>query len=319
MQGRQEWEFEMRKTVLVSGVAGFIGAAVARALLSEGYRVIGLDDLSSGREDNIPEGVDFVEADLTRPKLEKLIPGPVEKIFHLAGQSSGEISFEDPRSDLEKNTISTLNLIHLGINKNTERMIYASSMSVYGEISTRRASEKMELEPISCYGVSKLSSEQYLQIFSAQLPFVSLRMFNVYGPGQDLKNLKQGMVSIYLAQALDSGHIIVRGSQDRFRDFINIRDVVEIWLLASTSPHAIGQAINAGTGEKTSVAELISKIVLQIPSTTVAFEGSTPGDQTGIVADTTKLNRILGKSSFVGLDEGISEFAQWAKSLVAGQ
>lgn len=312
-----ERSFRVQQRVLVSGVAGFIGAAIARALLLKGYSVVGIDDLSTGRREQIPAGIEFVEANMVDPNLEKLIPGPIDKIFHLGGQSSGEISFEDPKSDLEKNTVSTLNLIHLGIKKKAERLVYASSMSVYGENGPDRALEDMNLNPISCYGVSKATSEQYLRIFSPQLPFVSLRMFNVYGPGQDIENLKQGMVSIYIAQALTSQHIVVKGSRDRFRDFINIRDVVEVWLLAGSSPTALGHTFNVGTGVKTTVGELLNKIVLELPSTTVSLESSTPGDQTGIVADTTKLRMLLGKSSFVKLDDGLSEFIQWAGDKVS--
>ncbi len=305
----------MKKTILVSGVAGFIGSLVADALVGEGHRVIGVDDISTGKLGNVPGGVDFIEADLAKSHLDRLIPGPVDQIFHLAGQSSGEISFENPIEDLEKNAHSTLKLIDFGVSKGTERILFASSMSVYGQLQSGIGSEEVAPMPISCYGVSKFTSENYLQIFSHVIPFVSLRMFNVYGPGQDLANLRQGMVSIYLAQALKSGHIVVRGGAERFRDFINIADVIDIWVRAAHSSRTLGEKINVGTGVRTSVAELIEKIQRELPSTTVQYEGSTPGDQNGIVADTTNLRSLVGKSSFINLDQGVSEFALWAKGL----
>jgi UDP-glucose 4-epimerase len=303
----------MKKTILVSGVAGFIGSSIADALLLEGHRVIGVDNFSTGKLNNVPDGVDFLEADLSKSQLDRLIPGPVDQIFHLAGQSSGEISFEDPIEDLKKNVHSTLNLIDIGILQGTERILFASSMSVYGHLQSGIGNEEVSPVPISCYGVSKSASENYLQIFSRQIPFVTLRMFNVYGAGQDLANLKQGMVSIYLAQALESGHIVVKGGPERFRDFINIADVVDIWLRAAHSSETLAETINVGTGVKTTVAELIEKIQRELPKTTVSYEGSTPGDQRGIVADTTKLRRLVAKSAFINLDQGVSEFSNWAK------
>ena len=305
----------MKKTILVSGVAGFIGSSIADALVGEGHRVIGVDDVSTGKLDNVPTGVEFVEADLAKSLLDRLIPGPVDQIFHLAGQSSGEISSENPIEDLEKNVHSTLNLIDLAVSKGTERILLASSMAVYGDSQSGVGIEEVAPMPISCYGVGKFASENYLQVFSHQIPSVSLRMFNVYGPGQDLANLKQGMVSIYLAQALKNGHIVVRGGAARFRDFINIADVVDIWVRAAHSSRTLGEKINVGTGVRTSVAQLIEKIQRELPNTTVRYEGSTPGDQHGIVADTAKLMSLVGKSSFINLDQGVAEFARWAKGL----
>ena len=273
----------MKKTILVSGVAGFIGSAVADALVGEGHRVIGIDDVSTGKLRNVPPGVDFIEADLAKSRLDGLLAGPVDQIFHLAGQSSGEISFENPSEDLEKNVHSTLNLIDLGVSKGAERILFASSMSVYGDTQSGVGSEEGAPVPISCYGVGKFAAENYLRVFSHQIPYVSLRMFNVYGPGQDLENLRQGMVSIYLAQALKNGHIIVRGGADRSRDFINIADVVDIWVRAAHSSKTLGEKINVGTGVSTSVAQLIEKIQREVPTTTVRYEGSTPGISMGLL------------------------------------
>ena len=109
-------------------------------------------------------------------------------------------------------------------------MIFASSQSVYGNVDDIAVSEKYKVNPLSCYGNSKLSSENYLKIFKDKLPYVIFRINNVYGYGQDLDNLKQGMVSIYLAQALKNNKIIVKGSLDRFRDFVHIDDVVDCGL-----------------------------------------------------------------------------------------
>lgn len=303
----------MRK-VLVTGVAGFIGSHLATRFIEEGYKVIGVDDLSTGERANVPSGVELIIGDLANSSTIDQIPKDCSKVLHLAGQSSGEISFDDPVNDLKKNTISTLNLIQYCLVNDVERLVYASSMSVYGEAEDCPIMENHSCKPLSCYGVGKRASEAYLRVYQKQLPFVSMRMFNVYGPGQDMKNLRQGMVSIYLSQALSNGLIEVKGSLDRFRDFIFLDDVVELWFRASFSPKAIGQFINVGTGVRTSVSELLQKICELVPGTYYFVKSGTPGDQSGIYAETSNLKDILGMNSFVPLEVGLKEFVAWAQN-----
>tara|TARA_Y200000002_G_scaffold381085_1_gene394135 strand:- start:784 stop:1239 length:456 start_codon:yes stop_codon:yes gene_type:complete len=127
----------MKKNILITGVAGFIGSKVAQKFINENYNVIGVDDLSNGKKKNIPKGIKFIKADLSSKNIFSLLPKKCFKILHLAGQSSGEMSFDNPVSDLNKNTISTLNLIKYGIEKKVKLFLYASSMSVYGESSKK--------------------------------------------------------------------------------------------------------------------------------------------------------------------------------------
>lgn len=301
------------KKILITGVAGFIGSHVANRFLQEGYSVVGVDDLSSGKLENVPKGLEFIQGDLALSSTIKRLPKDCNKILHLAGQSSGEVSFDDPVADLEKNTVSTLNLILYGIEYKIERLVYASSMSVYGAVPNKLISESFDCKPLSCYGVGKLTSEGYLRIYQKKLPSVCLRMFNVYGPGQDLTNLRQGMVSIYLAQALVNGKIEVKGSIDRFRDLIYIDDVVEAWFRASTYSLALGQTLNLGTGVKTTVGQLLDRVCEIVPGSNYFIQGSTPGDQSGIFADVTMLKKCLGIKSFTPLDIGLKNFADWAR------
>jgi UDP-glucose 4-epimerase len=301
------------KKILITGVAGFIGSHVAQRFLQEGYRVYGVDDLSGGKLENVPTEVDFIQGDLSLASTIDALPKDCFKILHLAGQSSGEISFDDPVADLSKNTISTLNLVGYAIDKSIERLVYASSMSVYGAVNDRPIDESHPCLPLSCYGVGKLAAENYLRIYSNKLPFVLLRMFNVYGPGQDMNNLRQGMVSIYLAQALKQGAIEVKGNVDRFRDFIYIDDVVDIWFRATTYPSALGQTLNVGTGIKTTVRELLDYICKILPGSTFFAQGSTKGDQKGIYADVDRLDKLLGNSNFMQLDKGLNLFLNNAR------
>lgn len=302
--------------ILITGVGGFIGSHVARRFLAEGCSVVGVDDLSGGKRENIPDGVQFIQGDLKDPATIKRLPTDCRQILHLAGQSSGEISFDDPVADLEMNVISTLRLIDYGIRHGAERIIYASSMSVYGSVPDAPISESHNAKPLSCYGVGKLSSEGYLRVYQNRLPFVAMRMFNVYGPGQDLRNLRQGMVSIYLAQALVSGRIEVKGSLERFRDFIYIDDVVEAWYRASTRSEPINNVINIGTGIRTSVSELLRSIHDLLPNSTSFICGSTMGDQSGIYSNTDTMRNLLGYEATTRLDRGLQVFLAAARAQI---
>ena len=302
--------------VLITGVAGFIASHVARRFLVEGYSVVGVDDLSGGKRENIPDGVQFIQGDLKDPATIKCLPTDCRQILHLAGQSSGEISFDDPVADLEMNVTSTLRLIDYGIQIRAERIIYASSMSVYGAVPDAPTSESHHQKPLSCYGVGKLSSENYLRIYENKLPFVAMRMFNVYGPGQDLRNLRQGMVSIYLAQALVSGRIEVKGGIERFRDFIFIDDVVEAWYRASTRSEALNNAINIGSGIRTTISELLKYIHDLLPNSTSFISSSTMGDQSGIYSNTDAMRRLLGFEATIRLDRGLQIFLTAAKAQI---
>lgn len=299
--------------VLVSGIGGFIGSHVARRLLADGHDVFGVDDFSNGKPENVPDGVELLRYDLADPDVVEKLPGEVDVILHLAGQSSGEKSFDDPARDLRCNVDSTLNLIRYGIERKARRLVYASSMSVYGATADEPIAESHDCAPLSCYGVSKLAAERYLPVFQEQLPFVAFRIFNVYGPGQKMEDLRQGMVSIFLAQALDTGQVTVKGDLGRFRDLIYIDDVVEAWVRAMTAPEAENQVINLGTGRRTTVEELLVQIQRHIEGMSWHVDGGTPGDQTGIYADNAKLTRLLGLNTFVGLDDGIEQFAKAAR------
>jgi len=312
---RSNYIYYVGKTVVVTGVAGFIGSRVAARMAAEGFTVVGVDDLSSGKQSNVPSSIDFIQGNLADTQTISKLPKAAELVLHLAGQSSGEMSFDDPVADLEKNTISTLNLIRYGTGANISKLVYASSMSVYGNVPDAPIGEDEHVAPLSCYGVGKLAAENYLNVFGKQLSSVSLRMFNVYGPGQDMTNLRQGMVSIYLAQALTNKHIVVKGSLERFRDFIYIDDVVEAWFRAATFVGVGGNTINIGTGVRTTVAQVLEAVKANVVDTTVEVTDPTPGDQNGIFADTTRMRALLGMSDFVQLADGVKRFSDFVKTV----
>ena len=179
-------------------------------------------------------------------------------------------------------------------------------MSVYGDLKKNKYDENLEPKPKSCYGISKLASENYLKVFSKKLNYINFRMFNVYGPGQDLSNIRQGMVSIYLAQALKNKKIIVKGSLNRIRDFIYIDDVVKIWV-KSLNNNISNQTINLSSGKPTSVKKLLSEIRLLIPGSQIIKASATRGDQFRAVGNSRKLNKIF-KYKFTPLRTGLRKF-----------
>lgn len=308
---------------LVTGGAGFIGAHVARGLLDQGHGVVILDNLSTGKEVNLPSRCRFLNLDISRPEDLELVPHePFDAVLHLAAQSSGEISHEDPAHDLHANALGTLSLLEWCRRHGVSRFLYASSMAIYGLTDQLPVREDQNLDPYSFYGISKQAAEQYVRHYSKQgMDTTILRMFNVYGPGQDLGNLKQGMVSIYLAYLALGEPILVKGSLDRFRDFIYIDDVVDAWLKCLCNPNSYGQVYNLGTGQKTLVRELLPQLISawgQDPSVyPIEEQGGTPGDQFGIYPDVTSLRRDTGWEPKVSLAEGLSRMTSWAAKITA--
>ena len=309
-----------RKTVLVTGGAGFIGSCLSSRLIAEGYKVVVIDNLSTGFESNIPQQADFVRLDISKEDFpKKLAKIKFDYVFHLAAQSSGEISFEDPAYDVKTNVMGTLLLLNWSMEKRIKRFIYASSMSIYGDDQDLPVKETATPWPLSFYGVGKLASEKYADIFVKKgLPVTNLRLFNVYGPGQNMKNLKQGMVSIYMAYIANNEPILVKGSKDRFRDFIYIDDVVDAFVRTAFSEKTGNKTFNVATGKQTFVWQLLDEITQAFGYKNgdypILFEGSTQGDQTGIYADISKIKRYLSWKPKVELSNGIVKMVEWLKT-----
>lgn len=300
---------------LVTGVAGFIGAAVAAALVRNGHEVVGLDNLSTGFLTNIPQGVEFFEGDCQDQDIysQRLAGKTFDAIFHIAGQSSGEISFDDPVYDLRTNTESTLHLLTFALKTGCRRFLYASSMSVYGDQPDEPVQETALTAPLSFYGVGKLASEHYLRLYEQYgVGSTCLRLFNVYGPGQNMANLRQGMVSIFMAMMLKDGHIHVKGSPNRYRDFVYIDDVVTAFLACLDQEESIGKAVNVGGSGKVIVGDLVDKLCrLSDRPVTVEYSGCTAGDMLGIHADNALAARYLDYEPSVPLDEGLKRMYGW--------
>jgi UDP-glucose 4-epimerase len=305
----------MSRCVLVTGGAGFIGCRLAESFVADGYDVVVADDLSTGRRENVPPGASFVELDLSREEdVARLPEKPYTGVLHLAGQSSGKTSFDDPLRDFDANARATLLLARWSLEHRVPALVHASSMGVYGDTGAQPISEEMPTVPISYYGASKLAAERTLEVAATGgLRTCSLRMFNVYGAGQDLENLDQGMVSIYLAYILRGEPVLVRGALDRVRDLVHVDDVVKAWKLALAEP--VSGAVNVGTGTGTRVDELLKRLFEACgvgDDYPVVEAPGTRGDQHSTVADVSRARRELDWEPRVTLDSGLREFVEGA-------
>jgi len=309
----------INKVILITGAAGFIGSMVAKSFLDKGFNVLSIDNFSTGLKSNVPNGVDVIEGDVGDENIIKeLLNYKIDGIIHIAGQSSGQISFENPVYDFKTNALSTLLLLKYAVAAGVKIFLYASSMSVYGNLTHLPARENSITVPESIYAVGKLASEQYLRIFSQKgIQTTALRLFNVYGPGQNLSNLKQGMLSIYLAQALYSKEVIVKGTKDRYRDFVYIDDVVEAFSLLyfndQQNPFAL---YNVCSGKPKTVDELLEKIEHAINlKLKRKFTDGIIGDQFGIYGDFSRLKQDTGWQPSISFTTGLNNMIVWAKNM----
>jgi UDP-glucose 4-epimerase len=307
----------MSSRVLVTGGAGFIGSHLARALLADGFTVDVADDLSSGRAQDVPQEADFVEVDLGAPgAVPRALAGrSYDAICHVAGQASGEKSFDDPAHDLDANARSTVALAGWALEQRVPVLLHASSMGVYGQPERSPVAEDAPTAPLSWYGASKLAAERALAVAAADgLRTVSLRMFSIYGPGQDLEDLRQGMVSIFMAMALRDEAVVVRGPLDRTRDFVYIDDCVEAWLRALAGEGVSGP-LNVGTGVGTSIRELLAELLDAMGRPDHPVEEAqvrTPGDQYALFADTPRMRDQLAWVPETPLRQGLEAMLRWA-------
>lgn len=302
---------------LVTGAAGFIGSALARRLVDHGHQVTTIDNLSTGLRKNIPAGVEFIEGDtFDTAVLAQLKDTHYDAIFHLAGQSGGVTCWDDPIYDLNANVTSTLLLLDYARKTGCSKFIYASSMSVYGDENPCPVREDDMLKPKTFYAVGKLASENYMRIYSEEygIKCTALRFNNTYGPGQNLRNLRQGMASIYLAYAIKEHHIPVMGDPKRYRDFVYIDDQVDACIMAANGEEPdLFNVYTTATNKKTTCEQLVNMICRELPfEVTVEYSGKTKGDQFGIFCSYEKIYNALGWEPKVPLEQGLKTMVKWA-------
>src|ERR1700758_469380 len=242
---------------LVTGIAGFIGSSIARALLQQGDQVRGVDNLSTGKRENIAEilsRVEFQEADLLDLDAIRKACAGVEWVFHQAAIPSVPKSVKDPLGSNRANVDGTVNLLVAARDAGVRRVIYAASSSAYGDTPTLPKHEDMMPSPISPYAVAKLASEHYMVSFYRcyGLETVSLRYFNVFGPRQDPSSPYSGVLAKFITQMLRGEQPTIFGDGEQSRDFTYIDNVVHANLLACQAlRHQVaGRMFNVATGDR---------------------------------------------------------------------
>jgi UDP-glucose 4-epimerase len=295
--------------VLLSGGAGFIGSHVAEALLGCHHEVAIVDDLSSGKRENIPAGVYLYEADIRSGCAEIFEDFGPEALCHQAAQMDVRRSVREPDFDADVNVLGTIRLLQACVEYGVGKVVFASTGgAVYGEQQRFPATEDHPQYPLSPYGVSKLACERYLNYYHAQygLPYVALRYSNVFGPRQDPHG-EAGVVAIFSGNLAEGRTSTINGTGEQTRDYVYVEDVARANALALEGEVPPG-AYNVGTGSETSVNELY-RLLLKFSGKELAAEHgpAKAGEQLRSSVDPTLAGRVMGWCPEVDLTSGLKE------------
>jgi len=305
---------------LVTGGAGFIGSHIAARLAANGARVRVIDDLSTGHRENLDEidgDLDFIHASLSNEVALARSLEDVELVFHEAAIPSVPRSVENPRDTHEACLDATFSLLLAARDNHVRRVVYAASSSAYGDQPTLPKKEEMAPDPLSPYAVAKLVGEYYCQVFTRVygLETVSLRYFNVFGPRQDPSSQYSGVISRFIDSLIRGEQPVIFGDGEQSRDFTYIENVVQANLLAAETQKGIGQVINIGNGERTTLNELLGELKSLTGKTDVeaSYQPARSGDVRHSLADTERARQLLGFEPAVGLREGLQRTIDWWK------
>ena len=306
--------------VLVTGGAGFIASHIVDAYVSRGHDVTVVDDLSSGRRENVNPKAELIAADLRdRNTVDRLLGRGFEIVNHHAAQIDVRVSVADPAADAELNIVAALRLFEAMKNDGVKKIIFASSGgATYGEPLYAPQDEKHPTAPVSPYGCAKLAIDQYLYFYKTQygLRSVSLRYGNVYGPRQR-KDGEAGVIAIFGGAMLEGQTPRINGDGNQTRDYVFVHDVVRA-NMAATERDLEG-IYNVGTGVETSVNDLYDELRHAIGFDREAEHGpAKPGEQMRSVLDATKLQTAGSLAPFVTLRDGIAETVAWLRGRSAG-
>jgi len=304
---------------LITGIGGFIGSSLARALLSRGQQVRGVDNFSTGKRENITEildRIDFREADiLDLDTMHKACLG-VDYVLHQAAIPSVPKSVLDPLGSNRANVDGTVNVLVAARDAKVKRVVYAASSSAYGDTPTLPKHEAMSPDPISPYAVAKLASEHYMVSFYRcyQLETVSLRYFNIFGPRQDPSSPYSGVLAKFITAMLRGEQPTIFGDGEQSRDFTYIDNAVAANLLACEAPaaKAAGRVFNIATGRRATLNETF-ELLQDITGYSGApkYAPERGGDIKHSLADISKAEAGLGYKPSVNFEEGLRRTVEW--------
>lgn len=314
--------------LLITGGAGFIGSHVADHFLIKGFDVTIVDDLSTGKRENVPDKARFHEMGINSKEFAQLVrDGRFDVIAHLAGQIDVRKSVADPVADATANILGTLNLMQaVNVTDAPTRVVFTSTGGVlYGDFNTPPNVETFPKDPESPYAISKLSIEYYLAYYGRvhNRDVIALRFGNVYGPRQDPHG-EAGVVAIFCGRILNDRPLTVFGDGLQTRDYVYVGDVARAVWLAATQPlpekgRLDARAFNIGTGEGTSVLE-IARVLQQAARSNVPIEFAPrrPGEQQQSFVEVTKAREILGWMPEVSLADGLAKTYAWFAGQMSG-
>jgi len=304
---------------LITGIGGFIGSSLARALLARGQQVRGVDDFSTGKRENLTEisaRIDLREADILDLDAMHRACAGADYVLHQAAIPSVPKSVLDPHGSNRANVDGTVNVLIAARDAKVKRVVYAASSSAYGDTPTLPKHEAMKPDPISPYAVAKLASEHYLTSFHRcyGLETVSLRYFNVFGPRQDPSSPYSGVLAKFITLMLRGEPPTIFGDGEQSRDFTYIDNAVEANLLACQAPAAqvAGQVFNVATGRRITLNETIKALqALTGYSGAPRYAKDREGDIKHSLADISKAEAALGYKPTVNFEEGLRRTVEW--------
>jgi len=305
--------------ILITGGAGFIGSHVADRFIELGHDVVIVDNLSSGKRQNINKKARFYEADITdSARLKEIFEKEKPDIVnHHAAQAFVSKSVSEPQFDAKVNIIGTLNLLELSVKNNVKKFIYANSGGAgYGEPVHLPMKEEHSINPLSPYGISKHTAEHYLVLYRhlSNLPYVALRYANVYGPRQDPFG-EGGVVAIFTNKLLTSESPAIFGDGAQTRDYVYVKDVVNANVLAAEKKEAEDKSFNVGTGKATSTQEIFDRLnIITGAAIKPVYMQERKGDLKASVLDSSKLQKLGWKPSY-DLDKGLKETADYFRDM----
>lgn len=294
--------------VLITGGAGFLGAALANRLVKEGHTVLALDDLTAGDPRRLVPEVLFTRGDVRDvPKLWTLLQG-VDCVYHLAARVRVPESIYYPGDYNAVNVGGTVAVMEAMRDTGVRRVVFTSSGALYGEQAHQPIGEEQPPHPNSPYGVSKIAAEYYVATLGAlyQIETVALRIFNAYGPGQDLPPSYPPVIPQLLRQAQTGGSLVIFGDGSQTRDFVYMGDVVDALVLAATAGDVNRVAINIGSGQEISINELTACVArVTGKGVNVLYNRGQSGGVSRLVADVRLAERLLGWRPQTGLEQGL--------------
>jgi nucleoside-diphosphate-sugar epimerase len=302
---------------LVTGGAGFIGSNTVDELVTRGHSVVVLDDLSSGKEDNLAEirnKITIIKASITDIEAVRKAMHEAEYVLHLAARTSVPRSVKDPLDTNRVNVEGTLNVLVAAKEMKVKRVVFAASSSAYGETPTLSKVETMQPQPISPYGVTKYVGELYAQAFLRcyGLETVSLRYFNIFGPRQDPSSPYSGVLAKFCTAVLEDTQPVVFGDGEQTRDFTFVDNAVMANLLACEAPNVAGKVFNIGCGKRVSLNEVL-RALRKITGKALEAKYDPPrdGDIRDSQADVSQARESLGYNPQVGFEEGLALTLEW--------